>query len=294
MIDADARKPLLHEVIFGFFLAAIWARFSIVLGPLSEPALTYLAAIVVSLAVFFLTRWTAKVWAWRVRLGWYAIAMSLLFQHMRGRFPLIAGPSLDDALLAIDRHLFGRTPAEYLQAIETPALTEMLSFCYGLFFFYLYGSILYRLFGPLPLAKRFFAGLFTIYGIGFTGYSLVPALGPYLGEPQLFAQAIDGGFVYGLVAEIVKAGTNGVDVFPSLHTAVTVYILVFSAIWSRRLFWLALGPAIGLVIATVYLRFHYGIDVLAGLALAFAAHLALRHLYPQQQLVPMKEGVSPA
>jgi membrane-associated phospholipid phosphatase len=67
---------------------------------------------------------------------------------------------------------------------------------------------------------------------------------------------------------LVTAGSNRVDVFPSLHCAVSGYILGFSFRYQRREFWLLLLPICGLWLATIYLRYHYLVDVLFGLALS--------------------------
>jgi len=48
----------------------------------------------------------------------------------------------------------------------------------------------------------------------------------------------------------------------------------------RLRFWLMLAPAIGLVISTLYLRYHYATDLLAGLALFVALHYANRRWNP--------------
>jgi len=59
-----------------------------------------------------------------------------------------------------------------------------------------------------------------------------------------------------------------VDVFPSLHTAVTVFLMGW--LWPRKrsLFFALLVPAAGICVSTIYLRYHYAVDVAAGLCLA--------------------------
>ena len=70
---------------------------------------------------------------------------------------------------------------------------------------------------------------------------------------------------------VVHAGSNGVDVFPSLHCAVTTFLLFFDR-WHRRWrFWLYVVPCVGLWLSTIYLRYHYFVDCLCGFALASVA-----------------------
>ena len=63
-------------------------------------------------------------------------------------------------------------------------------------------------------------------------------------------------------------GTNGTDVFPSLHCAVSAYMLFSDWAWRRKRFWLFLIPCVGIGFSTIYMRYHYGADVLAGFVLA--------------------------
>ncbi|MGZ4164870.1 MAG: phosphatase PAP2 family protein, partial [Tumebacillaceae bacterium] len=56
--------------------------------------------------------------------------------------------------------------------------------------------------------------------------------------------------------------------FPSLHTGISVVMLVNVWRHSRRLVWLYAPLVTMIIFSTVYLRLHYAIDVIAGIALA--------------------------
>ena len=58
------------------------------------------------------------------------------------------------------------------------------------------------------------------------------------------------------------------DSMPSGHTCMTLLMLVLTRRLLPRLLWVLVPIAIGLIFGTVYLRYHYGVDVLAGAALA--------------------------
>jgi membrane-associated phospholipid phosphatase len=61
---------------------------------------------------------------------------------------------------------------------------------------------------------------------------------------------------------------NKTDAFPSGHTAVSLMCLYYA--WKMRenkLFAVLIPVVTGLLISTVYLRYHYVIDVIAGIAL---------------------------
>ncbi len=70
--------------------------------------------------------------------------------------------------------------------------------------------------------------------------------------------------------QVVLMGSTGVDVFPSLHCAISCYILFFDFAHRRWRFFVFVVPCVGLWISTIYLRYHYFIDVIVGFGLSVA------------------------
>lgn len=198
-----------------------------------------------------------------------AVGMNVSYQAMAGAIPAVRSVRFDAELLALDRLLLGETPAVWLELWISPQLTELMSACYLLLMPLLLVSLLRYFFRRRDLLGEFYTGLFTVYGLGFLGYLLVPATGPWLAYPELFSVKLDGGTLAALNQTMVEQGSNRVDVWPSLHVAVTLYVLGFAWRHHRLEFWILLLPVIGLWIATFYLRYHYFVDVVSGLVLAF-------------------------
>jgi membrane-associated phospholipid phosphatase len=185
---------------------------------------------------------------------------------------------MDSVLQHVDSLAIGTNLSLRLQPYVHPAFTEFFSFCYILFFIYLLFSMIYYFCGNVELLKKFIIGLFTIYGIGFLGYSFVPAAGPYKAMADQFTVPLTGWWITKWNAAIVAQGSNGVDVFPSLHCALSSFFLFFDRQHRPWRFKLYLVPCVGLWISTIYLRYHYLVDVLCGFALsAFALWIANRY-----------------
>lgn len=266
-----------HEWFFGAFLLAHWLRLVAAVGPLDCDALLYFILLLTNLFVIAWCRRRETSLRWHLRLWFYPVAMNAVFFTMSSAVLKVTPHKLDDWLASFDHALFGATLSARAQAIATPALTELLSFCYLLFFPYMIVSWLYYSRRGLPLLRKLMAGMFTIYGIGFLGYSFVPAGGPHLALRDEFTGPLTGWAITKLNGFIVANGSNGVDVFPSLHCAISAFLLFFDrqhARWRQRLY---LVPCIGLWCATIYLRYHYFVDVVLGFALAaFALWVANR------------------
>jgi len=206
-----------------------------------------------------------------------ALAMNVSYEAMAGAVPIVQGTRFDPVLYRIDIAIWGTSPNVWADQFANPVLTELMSACYILFMPLLFFGLLRYLFWHKELLAEFYAGLFTVYGLGFLGYLLVPAAGPYLAFPDLFSSPLAGGPVTRLNMLMVVEGSNKVDVWPSLHCAVSAFILWFAYRHHRREFWWLLAPVSGLWLSTIYLRYHYFIDIVSGFGLAaFAAWMSAR------------------
>jgi len=270
-------KLLPHEGFFGLFLLVTWLRLVLAVGPLDRDAVLFLAVLLANIAVIGRCWRRETPLRWQVRLWFYPVAMNSVFPLMGSAVLKITAHKFDAQLAVLDRQMFGATLSERAQFLVTPLLTEILSFCYLLFFPYLLVSWFYYANRGLPLLRKLMVGLFTIYGIGFFGYSWVPAGGPHLALADNFTVPLTGWVITRVNAYVVANGSNGVDVFPSLHCAISCFLLFFDrqhAPWRHRLY---LVPCCGLWFATIYLRYHYFTDVVAGFTLATFALWVANH-----------------
>ncbi|MGY3038804.1 hypothetical protein ACVWWQ_000391 [Rhodanobacter sp. TND4EL1] len=218
-------------------------------------------------------------WAnWKGRLQF--VACWLIFPLFKAIREVFIRHTADATLLALDRQLWGgRSLPEHLLGWERPWLSELLSSGYLLFYLViLVPAIGFSLRRRSSEARSFFLGLALMYLCGFAGYLLVPAGGPYMAFPAVFPYPVHGGPTTALLTRAVQAGITGMDVFPSLHSGIGVYVLGFFALGGyRRATWLLTPIILTLVPATLYLRYHYGIDVLCGIALAAGVLTFIQH-----------------
>src|SRR5262249_8034988 len=189
--------------------------------------------------------------------------------------PALVVPSWDTTLRAADEALFGTLPAVALESWDAPGLTDVLSLCYLSYHVYLHLALLQALVGPLAAAQRLAAYVFTAFAVGLAGYLLVPAVGPGKAFPELFSTPLTGGPAAQLCAAVVARGSSVYDVFPSLHVLVTCVLLDHDRSAAPLRFRLLLVPTVGLLASTLYLRYHYAVDLLAALALFLVLRRAL-------------------
>ncbi len=263
------RSLLPHEIAFALLLGALWLWLAVAAGPFQLPTLIVLALLAAELAVIGFTRTRRSVNAWRVRLGFFLLLINVTYAAFGIVVPALREARVDGLLQCIDTQLFGAPLPLYLDGATRPLTSDILSACYFVLFPYIFFSCLRHLWKArenLAVSQRFYSGFFTVYAISFAGYVLFPAQGAYLDIPNAFRHPLEGGWITKFNDTIVRRGSNHVDVFPSLHVAASAFILFFDRAYARRRYLVYLAPAIGLWISTIYLRYHYGIDVIAGFA----------------------------
>lgn len=255
-----------YEWLFGGFLALTGVRL-LAAGAWGMSAAAMLMVAAIILTALAATRWPTRAVV-RARLALFPVLVNVSYCGLGAVVHQLPSDNWDAALVRMDRALLGETPAvSWNQAIH-PVVTEILSGCYLLFFPAVMAAFVAAILHPKPYGVRLFNGLIGMYALGFLGYTLVPAMGPHLAMPDAFAEPLTGGFLTRTNAALVQNGSNHVDVFPSLHTAITVFLMGWLWRHHRRLFPIFLLPAAGLCAATLYLRYHYAVDVAAGMLLA--------------------------
>jgi membrane-associated phospholipid phosphatase len=185
-----------------------------------------------------------------------------LIQHLQ--------PDIDSVLIRIDFFLFGVHPTVWMEQWIVPWFTDIMSFCYVSYYFlplilvvtlYLKGRV-----------NDFYLSVFVLtfgYYISFIGYILFPAIGPRYALIHLQSVPLEGSFL----TDLVRDGLNAIehnkrDCMPSGHTQMALLVLFLAYRYKRFLFYLLLPIVCGLILSTVYLRYHYVIDLFVGAALA--------------------------
>jgi hypothetical protein len=200
------------------------------------------------------------------------------FFQLREILPAVS-PWADDArIYAFDLRVFGFEPSVVFDQWVTPTTTEWFAFFYFLYFLILSVHVLPMVFWNRDphLLNRFATGVLLLFMAAHLLYLIVPGYGPYWYLKDTFHHELSGGTFWPLVRETVDAGGAQKDIFPSLHTAAPTFFAIFSYRHRARVPFKYTWPlmafvATQVIIATMFLRWHYLVDIVAGLALAFAA-----------------------
>jgi membrane-associated phospholipid phosphatase len=202
------------------------------------------------------------------------LLLSACYYSLYDNLIMRVNPHLADAALArIDGFIFGNQPSFLLQASIRPWLTDFL---YAIYFSHVCvfpGVALYfYLKKEEPAFRRIMMGFLTIMLMGITSYILVPAVGPQTFFADQYTTDLRGQALSKSVDYIISVGRVGNDCFPSLHVGIPLLLCLYLRNYRRKLFIPALIYVALMCCATIYLRYHYFIDVAAAFAYAPAAY----------------------
>ncbi len=190
-------------------------------------------------------------------------------------------PDVDPILIRWDLLIFGTHPTIWMERWIAPWLTDLMSFFYGSYYFL---PVVFVLF--LYLKKRgveFDESVFVLtfgYYLSFVGYILFPAIGPRFTLTHLQSVPLEGSFLTDFVRDILNSlEHNKRDCMPSGHTQIALMALYLAYRYERVLFYIYLPIICGLILSTVYLRYHYVVDLIAGMFTALGCLLIAPRIY---------------
>ena len=199
---------------------------------------------------------------------WYpAFAFPLLYKQVEFLAENIGDWGLTQVIQRLEVQIFNGYPGLWLgERFPSILLSEYLHCCYFCYILLLPAIGGYWYFRGRRTAFRELLFLLAVtYYLSFLFYILYPVDSPYylfakLGEPS------GNGPFFKLVHFISERGGARGGAFPSLHVSVSTVILLTVLRCQRRLGYFLLPVVGGIYVSTLYGRFHYALDVIAGIA----------------------------
>ena len=258
---------------------AITAALIAILGE-AVPGRVWLVAAHLTLAasLLALNRKKPPVGILRVIRDWHPLMLfPFLYKEVEVLAAVIGDWRLTAAIPAWESALFAGQPSLYLsERLAFVPLSEYLHFCYLAYVIvipavtaYWYVSGRREAFGELLLM------LSTVLLGSYLFFILLPVDSPYYLSQRL-GPPLSGHFFFDLAHQISARGGARGGAFPSAHVSGAVVVSLVAWRHQRRLAYLLFPITGGVMVATVYGRFHYVLDTLAGAALAIAVVVVYR------------------
>jgi membrane-associated phospholipid phosphatase len=228
---------------------------------------------------------------WEIVRDWFPFLIILLMYYsLYGDATLLmVTTDRDQALIGLDQRLFGFQASLILQRIISPGLTAWMNFAY---FYHIINIPLVALFvynwRERARFREMMSGLMVVSFFGLMGYLLVPAIGPmYTLRDQYTVPLSHSIMMFNRNVDFMDYARIRRDVFPSMHAAISFVVWLYAYRNSKKLFGILSPLILSLWVSTLYLRYHYLIDVMAGLILAPLSYLLANWLFRRFGDIPV-------
>jgi len=197
----------------------------------------------------------------------------VVYLQLGSVIPLVRPEDMDPLLIAVDRKLFcGHDPTILLEPFLIPAFTEILQIVYASFYLL---PLSLCVIAYLQRKREVFHTSVPVILIGFyisyIGYFVAPAIGPRYTLAHLQSVELSGLWSFHYIRAMLDHASGVMrDCFPSGHTMLSILTILLASRYEKKFAPIALIWGLMLIFSTVYLRYHYVIDVIAGLTLALA------------------------
>jgi membrane-associated phospholipid phosphatase len=189
---------------------------------------------------------------------------------------------LDPFFQRLDRQIFGFDPCfRFMEVLPCRLVSEVFHAAYFSYYVMIVGVGLALFLRNRTQFHHYISVTSFVFYVCYLAYIFLPVVGPRIyypdaGGPLLaaadlpavvpaFPAAVQAGWFHGIMEVIYKNFESPGAAFPSSHVAVALVTVYFSFLYLPRIRWPHLVMAVLLCLATVYCRYHFAVDVVAGI-----------------------------
>ncbi len=237
-------------------------------------------------------------WYALVRLLYPLLLFTFFYRATGGTMHLAFDRFFDPELVAFERAVFGVNPTLFIDRhLLSTWATELFSWCYFFYYFVLAVFLLAVFFKrDHPVLKSSLTAICLTFFLSYILFILFPLEGPRWHFAQEYVNPVVSPVGRHLVNLVIDNVAVRGGCMPSSHVAIALVVLLYSFKYYRRAGWILLPIVTGLAIGTVWGRFHYVSDVLAGGLIGLSSMMLVsrwihRPTARQQPRQPQKQPV---
>ena len=191
---------------------------------------------------------------------------------------------LDGFFIRLEDNLFGMQPSiRFMEALPHLIVSELFYMFYFSYYLMVIGVGLALYLRNKEQFFHYISVISILFYICYLLYIFLPVIGPpvfytdipaYPDQDNLpyyplqYPPQVTDGIFFNIMKVIYRWFEGYGAAFPSSHVAVAIGTLYFSWRYLPRIRYPHLGAVVGLSLSTVYCRYHYVVDVIAGVILA--------------------------
>ncbi|NOY50497.1 MAG: phosphatase PAP2 family protein [Chlorobi bacterium] len=225
--------------------------------------------IIVAIVLFIIISKGSKNQLTEIIRDGYPLIFSAYFYQETVFYNKIFFSNIDNFLNDADMYLFGYQPS-VMFSLKLPNLffSELMYISYFSFYLLIIAVVLVLFFKQRERFPEYIFYLSASLYLFYLLFMLIPSEGPqfYFGSPE--NQPPEAYFFDKLMHFIQEFGEQPTGAFPSSHIGFSLIILYVFYKFHKPFFYIAMPIVFLLILATVYIKAHYVVDVFGGLVSA--------------------------
>jgi membrane-associated phospholipid phosphatase len=220
------------------------------------------------------------------------ILYTFMYEELNNFVHLIHQGWFDNYIYNFEYSILGNHPTVLLDKIKSPMVTEFFKLSYFSYYFLVFVPALYIYFKKSQDALDDYVETISFaFYICYISFILFPIRGPRYELMQFHPEPLVGYIITPIQNFIMKHGSMYGGCMPSSHVAAASVSVFMLWKYERKIFYILFPLLVSLCISTVYCRYHYFSDVLAGL-IVFIFSIKIIPLYRKYfiQLKTAKES----
>jgi membrane-associated phospholipid phosphatase len=212
----------------------------------------------------------------------------MMYSQVHNYIPLVNPHNYDVTLAAWDHAIFGVNPTQWISRFANPVLTEYFQIWYNFFqLMLIVPAIGFYVKGRMREFRIYAMMLLLGFYVSYLLYFIMPAIGPRFQVHDFYTidRELPGLLLTQPFRDFINAGNNitpdmknpydvvNRDCMPSGHTMLSMLGILMAWRFRSRWRWFITIGGVSVIISTIYLRYHYVVDVMAGTSLALILFL---------------------
>lgn len=266
----DTRFELFEKVLLFYF--AILTLLIIFFEPAFGPHYFYIlanigfAAIVIT--VNFISHQIKGRWGRMLRFFMPLFLFAFMYREAGQLIHLIHQGWFDDTFSFIDQAIFKVNIGLWVEQFDIPVINELMRIGYGSYYFIIISAAIIHFFrSTFEESVKMMTTVTLVFCVSYLLFIIFPTQGPRFYHAHLFRTGMEGLLFSHAQQFIMKMGSYRGGAFPSSHIAATLVVWFSLFKDHKRAFSILTPLIILLILGTLWGRYHYAIDGIAGMVL---------------------------
>lgn len=212
--------------------------------------------------------------------NFYPLLMICFFYSETDYYNNIIWNNFDPFLVKLENIVFGsQLSLQFSQTIHYRWFSELMHFGYFSYYIMILGIPLLYYFKRLHQFEKTMFIIILSFCFYYLIFIIFPSIGPQFYFPAKQTTVPEGYLFQKIMHLIIETAETETGAFPSSHVGLAIIFIILTAKHFKKVLWVLIPATMLLLLSTVYIKAHYGIDIIAGISSGGLFYIVSNEIY---------------